>query len=63
MSRNRKKKKEKFEKESPNVPYGAVELVNGKNYSGRSDGNYEVKTINGKLWFIPGACCDFDEDV
>ena len=57
------KKINDFEKENPGVPYGATELSPGKNYSGRSDGNYEIKTINGRLWFIPGACCDFDEDM
>lgn len=51
-----------FRKENPGVPDYAIELKIGKNYSGRSDGDYEIQTINDKLWFIPGTCCDFGED-
>lgn len=59
----RQKEVDEFEKKNPGVPFGAIEIVAGKNYSGCSDGNYEIKTINGKLWFIPGACCDFGEEI
>ena len=45
------------------IPEHAVKLVVGKNYSGRADGDYMIKTINGELWFIPGVCCELDEEI
>lgn len=51
------------ETENIEIPENAEELVVGKNYSGRADGSFEIKTINGKLYFIPKTpCCDFGED-
>lgn len=55
-------KLENFRKDNPGVPDYAIELIVGKNYDGRADGDFEVKTINNKLWFIPlSSCVDFDE--
>lgn len=53
---------QKFRIKNPGVPDNAIQIISGKTYSGRADGDFEVKTINGKVWFIPiGSCCDFYE--
>ena len=44
------------------VPPYATELIVGKNYVGRADGDFEVRTINQKIYFIPTSpCVDFGE--
>lgn len=62
ITRKKEIKLQKFRIENPGVPDNAIEIVSNKTYSGRSDANFEVKTINGKIWFIPiGSCCEFYE--
>ena len=46
-----------FKIKNPDVPDNAIEIILGKSYEGNIDGAFEVKTINGKLWFIPKTSC------
>lgn len=52
---------QKFRIENPGVPEYAIKIIPGKTYKGNADGDFEIKSINGKIWFIPGNCCDFYE--
>lgn len=61
INRRKDLKLHEFRKQNPNVPDNATKLTIGKNYSGRADGKFEIKTINGKLWFVEGHCCEFGE--
>ncbi len=51
---------ERFENEG--IPPTSIKLEVGKNYDGHADGNWEILTINGELWFCSDWCCvNFDE--
>lgn len=55
------KEKEELEDKSK-LPSYAIKLICGRNYSGRADGDFEIRTFNGEIYFIPiTSCCDFDE--
>lgn len=62
--RREKLVEQEFIKNNPGVPLEATLLEPGKTYSGHADGSFEIKTINGKLWFIPtSSSVDFSEIV
>ena len=47
-----------------NVPTNAIEIIKNKEYQGNADGNFEIRTINDKIWLIPlSTSVELDEII
>jgi hypothetical protein len=44
-----------FETLNPGVPFGSIQIEKNKEYSGSVDGSFTIKTIDDKIWVIPGT--------
>ena len=41
-----------WEEDYPGVPFDSIKIEIGKNYIGKTNGEYEIRTINDELWAI-----------